>query len=128
MKSWGWAWLIAGLGIGIGLGLWIGWGLLPLNVAEGTPLTLRRDYRNEYLFLTAMAYQVEGDREQALTRLSALDSEAPVAPLVALTELQIAQQASRPLVTILARLAQDLDAATPAMAPYLTPAPEPGGP
>lgn len=111
--------LFAGVGIGIGLALLVGWVWLPVDPYDTTPDVLRSDYKDEYVRLVSLAYQVEGDRETACARLASLDATAPTRPLVEQTERWITQGKVEWMVIPLIRLARDLDAETPAMSQYL---------
>jgi hypothetical protein len=111
--------LLAGLAIGIGLALLVGWVLLPVGPYDTTPDVLRTDYKDEYVRLVSLTYQVEGDLEAARARLAALDALSPTRPLVEQTERWIAQEKVEWMVVPLIRLARDLDAETPAMSQYL---------
>lgn len=111
--------LLVGLGIGVGLALLVGWVLLPVGPYDTAPAVLRADYKDEYVRLVSLAYQVEGDREAARARLEALDAADPTRPLVAQTERWIAQDKVEWMVIPLIRLARDLGAETPAMSHYL---------
>jgi hypothetical protein len=84
-----------------------------------SPTALREDYRDEYVLMTATAYEVEGDRERARERLALLDSEEPSAPVVGLAQRLIEQGGSEEDIARLARLAQALDATTPTLRSYL---------
>ncbi len=110
---------LVGISLGIGLAMLIGWVLFPLERQEITPASMRADYQAEYLRLTARAYEATGDLSQAERRLTALSGDSPAAPLVGLTERWIAEGRGHELISPLARLARDLEANTPAMAPYL---------
>jgi hypothetical protein len=112
-------WLWVGLALGVGLGFLIGWGISPMPDYDSGPAALRADYRDEYIRLVALAYQVEGDLAQARQRLAALGTEDSLAPLVELTERMIQEGRSERLIAPPAKLAHDLGADTPAMAPYL---------
>lgn len=111
--------LLAGLGIGLGLALLIGWVALPVGPYDTTPDVLRDDYKEEYVRLVSLTYQVETDREAARARLTALDALSPTRPLVEQTERWIAQGKVEWMVVPLVRLARDLDAETPVMSRYL---------
>jgi len=97
----------------------IGWWLWPVTYTNTSPSALREDYHDEYVLMVATAYEVEGDREKARERLTLLDSEDPSAPVVRLAQRLIEQGGSEEDVARLARLAQSLDATTPALMPYL---------
>ena len=108
-----------GLIAGVLLALLIGWVLVPMPRYDGGPETLRTDYQAEYLRLVAVSYAANEDLDVARDRLRALNLASPTAPLVTLTERWIDEGRSADLIVPLANLARDLEAATPAMAPYL---------
>jgi len=110
---------LVGLGIGVALGLLVGWVLWPVRYTNTAPAQLRQDYRNDYVLMTAAAYQVEGDLEAARARLALLDPERPARPVVELAETLIAEGGRSTDIQMLSALADALGAATPAMAPYL---------
>jgi hypothetical protein len=108
-----------GLVLGVLLALLVGWVLVPMPRYDGGPETMRRDYQYEYVRLVAVSYDLNGDLDLARARLQQLNPESPASPLVALAERWIDDGRSADLIAPLARLARDLNAATPAMAPYL---------
>lgn len=110
---------LVGLVVGLALGLLIGWRLWPVSYSNTTPPQLRQDYKNDYILMVASEYQVEGDAEQALARLSLLDQESPTQALLVLAEQLIISEGREEDILILTRLADALQVATPAMAPYL---------
>jgi len=110
---------LGGVVLGVGLALLIGWVLFPIVRYDESPASMRRDYRDEYIRLTALAYQFDGDATIAEKRLRALEAASPTEPLVELTTRWIDEGRSKVLVAPLALLARDLDAYTSAMAPYL---------
>jgi len=110
---------LGGLAVGVALGLLVGWQLWPVQYTNTLPAQLRQDYRNDYVLMTAAAYQVEQDLEAARARLSLLDGQAPAGPVVALAEELLAAGGPPEDVAMLARLADALGAATPALYPYL---------
>ncbi|MCX7681355.1 MAG: hypothetical protein N2508_05230 [Anaerolineae bacterium] len=75
--------LAAALGLmaGAALGVAIGWWLWPVEYVNTAPDTLRRDYRDEYILMTATAYEVDGNLHRARERLRLLNPADPVAPL-----------------------------------------------
>lgn len=111
---------LVGVALGVGLALLIGWGIMPLRSSAVTPASLRADYQDEYLRLVAVSYVANPDLPRAEQRLRALGREPFTAPLVTLAERWIAEERSTDLILPLVQLANDLDAATPPMAPYLT--------
>ena len=108
-----------GVALGVGLALLIGWEWFPRVEYDAGPAALREDYREEYIRLIALAYEVDHDSAAAIERLAALDPREPTVPLVSLTEAWIAEGKARALITPLVGLARDLGAETPAMTPYL---------
>jgi len=114
-----WLWLLPGLAAGIGLGLLIGWVIAPVTYYDTIPAQLHPLYQDEYVRLVALTYDVTQDLEAARDDLVALDPNDPTDPLQMLTERLIAEGASTDSIVPLARLAQDLGAETPIMAPYV---------
>jgi hypothetical protein len=114
-----WLWILLGLAAGVGVGLLIGWVVAPVQYYDTVPAQLHPVYQREYVRLVAFTYAVTGDLDVAAARLARLNPAAPLAPLQTLTEDMISEEASPAIIRPLARLAEDLDAATPVMAPYL---------
>ena len=112
-------WTAIGIAVGGAIGVVIGWWLWPVTYTNTSPTALREDYRDEYVLMTATAYEVEGDRERARERLTLLDSEEPSAPVVGLARRLIERGGSEEDIARLARLAQALDATTPTLSSYL---------
>ncbi|MFO7740988.1 MAG: hypothetical protein R6X31_01625 [Anaerolineae bacterium] len=110
---------VVGIAVGAALGVAIGWWLWPVTYTNTSPDVLREDYQDEYVLMTATAYEVEGDRERARERLALLDPEEPSAPVVGLAERLIAQGGSEEHIVRLARLAEALGVTSPALMPYL---------
>ena len=110
---------IGGVAIGIGLAFLIGWVLFPIDRYDESPASMRMDYQDEYVRLTALAYQVDGDLALAERRLSALNGTSSTAPLIELITRWINEDRSHALISPLVRLARDFDADTPSMVPYL---------
>ena len=112
-------WFLVGAALGLGLALLIGWVLVPIERIDATPVTLRRDYKDDYIRLVAVAYQADGDLTLAQHRLKALQEEPSTSPLVELTERYIQQEKPDWLLLPLVYLTRDLNAITPSMTPYL---------
>ena len=110
---------IGGVILGIGLAFLIGWVLFPIVRYDESPASMRRDYRDEYIRLTALAYQTDGDLALAENRLRGLDAESPTEPLIELTMRWIMEKRSKTLITPLVILTRDLGVDTPIMKPYL---------
>jgi hypothetical protein len=111
--------LFLGLALGVGLGLLIGWLLWPVRYTNTALDQLHPAYKEEYIRMVAMAYQVDGDLSRARDDLAALNPTEPHVPLVTLTEKLIARRAAPHVILPLAHLSKDLNALTPAMEPYL---------
>lgn len=110
---------IGGVAIGIGLAFLIGWVLFPIVRYGESPASMRRDYQDEYVRLTALAYQIDGDLALAEKRLSALNGTSSTAPLTELITRWINEGRSQALISPLVRLARDFGVDTPPMTPYL---------
>ncbi len=110
---------IGGIVLGVGFAFLIGWVLFPIVRYDESPASMRRDYRDEYIRLTALAYQTDGDLAMAENRLRALGTANPSEPLVDLTTRWIKEERSKTLIMPLALLARDMDANISALDPYL---------
>jgi hypothetical protein len=108
-----------GIAVGLALGVAIGWWLWPVTYTNTSPAALREDYRDDYILMTATAYEVGGDLEQARSRLERLNPEQPSAPVIDLAERLVGADGSEEEIARLARLAEALGATDPALAPYL---------
>jgi hypothetical protein len=107
-----------GIAVGLALGTAIGWWIWPVTYTNTSPAALREDYRDDYILMTATAYEVEGDLEQARSRLERLNPEEPAAPVIDLAERLMAAGGREEEIARLARLAQALGTTDPALAPY----------
>jgi hypothetical protein len=110
---------IGGVVLGVGIAFLIGWILFPVVRYDESPASMRRDYQDEYIRLTALAYQTEGDLRTAESRLRALNNVYPSEPLIELTLRWINEGRSKSLIKPLALLARDLGTDIPGMNPYL---------
>jgi hypothetical protein len=108
-----------GIAVGFALGIAIGWWMWPVTYTNTPPTALREDYRDEYILMTATAYEVEQDLGQARLRMERLDPEEPAAPVVELAGRLIQANGSRVEIARLARLARVLGVTDPALAPYV---------
>jgi uncharacterized membrane protein YccC len=108
-----------GIAVGLALGVAIGWWIWPVTYTNTSPVALREDYRDDYVLMTATAYQARQDLEQARSRLERLTSEEPAALVIALAERLTEADGSRQEIGRLVRLAHALGVTDPALAPYL---------
>jgi len=94
--------------VGIALGLYYGWMLSPVEYLNTTPEVLRKDYKADYVLMTAEVFDTQRDVNLAARRLEALGAAAP------LRSVQEAILTARELnysnrdVELLAQLAQAL--------------------
>jgi PHD/YefM family antitoxin component YafN of YafNO toxin-antitoxin module len=72
-----WIRFLIALVTGVTLGLVYGWVVSPVQYIDVTPNILRKDYRTDYVLMTAEAYQSEQNAETAARRLAILGSESP---------------------------------------------------
>ena len=112
-------WGLAGVVLGAALGLLIGWWLWPLRYADASPAYLRTDYRDEYIVMTAEAYQIDGDLEAARTRLRLIDAQDQTKPLIELAQRLIDADGDAADVARLTSLASALDPPSPTVTAYL---------
>ena len=115
-------WLIqsvAGIALGLALGIVVGWVLWPVTYTNTSPKALRADYRDEYILMTAAAFEVEHDLEEARARLEQLDPEEPGAPAAELAERLIENGGREEDIGRLARLAEAFGASRPSLTSYL---------
>lgn len=84
-----WLSLLLATLIGIGLGLLYGWVIEPVRLVDTTPVSLRADYRSDYVLMVAEAYHADHDAELAARRLSIFGGESPAA--IASQALQFGQ-------------------------------------
>jgi hypothetical protein len=64
------------LGLFIGLVV-LGWGLFPVQWTDAAPSNLSHDYQLDYLKMTVVTYDADGDQQMALMRWEALGEDAP---------------------------------------------------
>lgn len=117
-QGWG-RWAVVGVGVGLALGFAVGWWLWPVQYTNTAPAVLRQDYHDDYVVMIATVYEVDGDLEYALDRLSLLDQDDPAVPVVELAERIIEANGSPEDITRLARLAMAVGGVTPTLTSYL---------
>ncbi len=110
---------LGGVLLGLGLAFLIGWQFFPVADYDTNPAALRSDYKDEYIRLVSLTYQIEGSSKRALWRLEQLSPQAPTEPLVSLTERWITEDRSERLIVPLVRLSRDLGMETPMMTDYM---------
>ena len=115
-----WLWLLPGLAVGVGLGLLIGWVIAPVTYYDTVPAQLHPLYQEEYVRLVALTYAVTQDLEAAQCDLIGPESDRSCGTTARSDGGADRGRCADPVVIeSLARLAQDLDAEMPVMAPYL---------
>ncbi len=67
--------------VGVALGLLYGWVVDPVEFIDTTPDSLREDYRADYVLMVAEIYQADRDSAAAVTRLTFLANEEPLAAI-----------------------------------------------
>jgi len=110
---------IAGIVLGLALGILVGWWLWPVTYTNTSPTALRTDYRDDYILMTAAAFEVDHDVDNARARLEHLDSEEPGAPAAELAERLIENDGKEEDIARLARLARAFGANSPSLSSYL---------
>jgi len=116
-------WAALGLVIGLGVGFAAGWWWWPVEYTNTTPSTLHQRYQDEYVLMTAAAFEVDEDAAQAGERLSLIAPDDPALPVVQLAERLIETEGDSAEIARLARLAQVLGATSSALRPYVEGAP-----
>jgi len=110
---------VAGIALGLALGVVVGWWLWPVTYTNTSPTALRTDYRDEYILMTAAAFEVEHDLDEARSRLEHLNAEEPGAAAAELAGRLIENEGREEDIARLARLARAFGADTPALTSYL---------
>jgi len=108
---------VIGITVGLVLGIATGWWVWPVTYTNTSPAALRDDYRDDYILMTATAYRVDSDLEQARSRLERLNPEEPAVPVNDLAERLSEAGDSREEIARLVRLAQALGATDLALTP-----------
>lgn len=108
-----------GILVGLVLGIVVGWWLWPVTYTNTAPAALREDYRNDYVLMTAAAFEADHDLQKALSRLENLDPDDPVAPVAELAHTLIDNGGSRQDITRLALLARACGDVSPRLMSYL---------
>ncbi len=101
---------LLGLVAGLGLGLLYTWVISPVQYVDTAPVSLRDDYKADYLKLAAEAYVVDGDVERARLRVAALGEADPARAAAALAQRLAAAGSEPDAIQSLAVLASALGA------------------
>lgn len=72
-----WLFFFLSILVGIGLGLFWGRVISPVEYVNTTPLTMRADFRTDYVLMVAETYQSDQDLQLAVRRLAFLGSQSP---------------------------------------------------
>jgi hypothetical protein len=103
--------LLTGLLFGLGIGLLISIVISPVRYVETSPASLAEEYKDDYRWLIARAYQANGDLIRAGQRLALLGDASPQAALAAHAQRMLAAGESVEDARVLANLASALVAA-----------------
>ncbi|MCA9969878.1 MAG: hypothetical protein KC425_06670, partial [Anaerolineales bacterium] len=117
--------LLFGLLLGLAGSLTYAWLIDPVVLVDASPARLGPDDRAEYIFLVSQSYAANGDREQALRRLQALNDPALPQTVDALLAAYLRQEKPPQVIENLAALAQMLGAEGAAVSLF-APTPLPG--
>jgi len=82
------------IALGLAAGLVYGWVISPVEYTNTTPVTLRADYRSDYVLMVAEVFHADQNVDQAARRLGMLGSEPPAS--IAAQSLDYARQANFP--------------------------------
>jgi len=115
---------------GLGLGLFYAWVVSPVKFTDTSPISLRADYKEEYIQFVARAFATEDDVTRARARLSLLGEVNLSQRVTALAQSVVKNNGDPQLAQALSALAVALGARplspTPAstrLTPTLTPTP-----
>lgn len=122
--------LLLGLGLLIGLafGLTLGWVIAPVQIVDSPMRNLDRRFKDEYTVMVAAAYQVDGDLQAAIDRLTPLGVSNVFTYVRDVTERYISQRGTglESDIRTLVVLSCAMGYCTDPMQPFLLPLPTPG--
>ena len=110
--------IMLGLALGLGLGLAVGWSL-PVSTVKTSPSALSADWQADWVLMTAQAYSLDGDLEQARQRIALLGQGDPGARVAQRGEQAIAEGLPPSYIGALARLAAALGSRTAPLDTFL---------
>lgn len=104
--------------LGLAAALLYGWVLQPAHGTDTGLVSLRQDYRTDYVLMVAETYSGEGDLSLAAQRLSALGRETPAEYVNTAIAYASDQAFAADDLERLSRLARDLLSGPPSPAAY----------
>ncbi len=107
---------VAAVLLGFSIGLVVAWELAPTRFIDTSPSSLRIDFKDEYRYMIASAYNATGDLPRAQARLATLGDTNPVKVLGEQAQRMMASNSSMKLIQILADLSQSLQSNPAAVA------------
>jgi hypothetical protein len=110
--------VVIALIVGAALGLAYAWLIEPVSFSETSPAQVMKSYREAWLIMSAEALAQDGDWERTQARLNAL-RDADLSQTIADLFERYQVNGPNPTARALARLADRLNARTPAMQVYL---------
>ena len=114
----GFWYLLSGLILGLGIGLWVSWGLAPVQFVETTPASLSPEFRDDYRFMIAWAFNANNDLLRAQARLGTLQDAEPIKALGEQAQRMLAGNLPMNEVQLLADLSSAIqNQPTPAASP-----------
>jgi len=102
-----------GVILGLAAALLYGWVLQPVRATDTSLVSLRQDYRADYVLMVAEAYGGEGELSLAVQRLAALGPETPSQYVEAAIAYASDQAFAVEDIERLTRLARDLQSIPP---------------
>lgn len=106
-------WFIIAIILGLAAGLGYGWVINPVKYVNTSPVTLRADYKTDYVLMVAEVYHKDGDLALAAQQLAFLGNTPPLElvqqAIVLANQVGYAQQD----VTMMIRLNQALQTWSP---------------
>jgi hypothetical protein len=100
--------ILTGFALGLGIGVLIAWGVMPAQFVESTPASLRLDFKDEYRYMIASAYQSNGDLLRAQARLTTIGDMNPPVALGEQAQRMLADNTPLQMVQVLANLSEAL--------------------